>query len=211
MRLTTLKGSSNQSNQELGVELYQNLLLQYLIIIPISITAVIGSARFFVPIFLSEYMDSLDILIPLLLTLYFLPSATVYRNLWIIDRYFKGLAFTNLLGAFIMIVGLGILSGKDAITLKSVAFVFFLSFFGYYFSVLMTLGRTLWKPKQLWGLLGSLALSIGSVLLSIQIATLTGRSATDPVTIALMIGAVLPVCGLGAWQIRNFRRFLRAG
>jgi len=147
MRMTTLMGKGNQ-RERLGNEMLHNLSIINLIVLPLIISTISLISYWGVTMYLPAYAASLPMVPILLMSLYFQPRVTVIRNFWIVEKKFKWLTISNLLGIAAMSGGFILLIQMNQISLMSVAIVFTTSFALYYFFVIARLGVELWGVKK---------------------------------------------------------------
>lgn len=84
-RLYTLSGARVDRGR-LGEELARYLCALHLVVLPFLLTTAYLAANIVIRAFLPEYSGALPVAALLLLGTYFLPSTTLVRNFWIIDR-----------------------------------------------------------------------------------------------------------------------------
>lgn len=216
-RITTLIGAQ-RSREELGKEMFRNLLVHYLIIIPTTICFMIVAARFIFPRFIPEYVDSIGLLATLLFSLYFVPNVTVIRNFWIIDKRFAALGVSNLVGLAAMGMGFWIGTSLWEMDLLIVARIFLISFIIYFCWLLFTLGNELWGLRKSIVLILYIIGSVSITLFALQMAGALGRevavmsfgNAVYQIFICLVI--ILPIVAFGIWRVGLFdylrKRFL---
>lgn len=211
VKLNTHFGRNEQSRKELKKEALLHLSIQYLIIVPLLICLVVIMTCFVVVNFLPKYLESLSFLPVLLLTLYFLPRVTVFRNFWLVEKRFKSIGISNLIGLGVMILGLGLLEVYNRLTLLHVAYVYLLSYAFYFLYMILTLGRELWDIKQICLLMWHLCLSIGFVLIVFKIGGFFSNEWMYLSFIALVVLAckiilvIIPLIAYGLWYAGAFK------
>ncbi len=213
IRLNMLAGSGKKSRKELGQEALSMLLIQYLIILPVFIVLVMIVSQFVVVRFLPKYVQVIDFLPILLMALYFLPRVTNIRNFWMIDKKFKFLGISNLIGLLMMMLGFFGIWFEHGITLHNVALVFLASYAVYFLYVALMLGKELWSLKQLVELFVYLLLSMLLVLFALNVGKWTFLKHPFLPWRDLMVGGfwgallILPLVCYGFWKTGLMNHF----
>jgi len=172
MRINTNMGESNNSKLWLSEEIYQNLKFQFLCLIPALIGSGVTFASLAIHFFLKDYRETIPTLEVLAASLFFMPSVTVFRNFWVLERKFFHILTSNLIGCISMISIVFWFSRQNSLDQTHLAGAFVGAMGIYFISKIFSLGRELWHGAQILKILLFVTLSVGVVCAAGQVKNL---------------------------------------
>lgn len=148
-RLLHLSGAS-RPRRELASEMSDFLIIQYLLVYPLLIIALLLGFSVLTIYFNPAYTDSIPILKVLAIAVYLVPQTSLVRNFWIMDRRLVKLGVSNIVGLLGMSGSLFFVQCTGDFTILSIAWATIAGYSVYYLYIMLTVGR------EAWGLGGSL-------------------------------------------------------
>jgi O-antigen/teichoic acid export membrane protein len=163
-RIYTLSGS-NTNRSQLASELRRYLFIQHTLFMPFLLATLWWAAQFMLPAFLPKYTSALSVAQVLLVGIYFLPSITLIRNFWIIDKRLGALFISNLGGLAAGIAALLITTRAGHLELGWIACAMVCSYAVHFAILLGSIGRSIWGSKAAmivgaWALGGSVYVAL---------------------------------------------------
>jgi len=206
-RIYVLSGGSTHRSQ-LADELRRYFFIQHTLFMPLVLTTLWWAAQFILPAFLPKYASALGIAQVLLVGLYFVPSNTLIRNFWIIDKRLGALLISNLGGLAAGMMALLIVSGAGHLELGWIACAMVCSYAVHFAILLGSIGRAIWGWRTAlivgaWALGGSAYVALLFHYLSPEVNNFVGRGALFVMTLlgwAKTQLFLLPLYLVGIWK-----------
>jgi O-antigen/teichoic acid export membrane protein len=206
-RLYTLSGQKGERSQRAS-ELRQYFVIQHALFMPFVITTIWWAAQFIILFFLPTYSHSLDVAQVLLVGVYFVPSSTLIRNFWVIDKRLGAILLSNIGGLMAGLVAMFLACEVGQWQLRWIAFGIVAAYALHYSILLFSVGRGLWGGN------GAMMVGAWALIGSGSVAVLLDRTSAD---VAVGIGAnalffraargwattqffLLPLYGLSVWR-----------
>jgi O-antigen/teichoic acid export membrane protein len=158
-RIYTLSGG-NINRSHLAGELRRYFFIQHTLFMPFLLATLWWAVQFILPAFLPKYTSALGVAQILLVGIYFMPSNTLIRNFWIIDKRLGALFFSNLGGLAAGLVALLIATRAGHWQLSWIACAMVCSYAMHFVILLCSIGRAIWGSRTAvivgaWALGGS--------------------------------------------------------
>jgi O-antigen/teichoic acid export membrane protein len=158
-RVYTLSGG-NIHRSQLASELRRYFFIQHTLFMPFLLVTLWWAVQFILPAFLPQYTSALGVAQVLLVGIYFMPSNTLIRNFWIIDKRLVALLISNLGGLAAGIVALFIATKAGHWQLSWIACAMVCSYAVHFVILLCSIGRSIWGSRTAmivgaWALGGS--------------------------------------------------------
>jgi O-antigen/teichoic acid export membrane protein len=147
MRAFRLTGA-NVSRSDLARDAREFLLLEYLVVLPLVICAAVQVFGLLTVTVLPAYTRSTAVLSILIFAVYFVPQTTIIRNFWMIDRRFRRIAVSNIVGLLAHGIGLAVAIWIDGLSLTAIAAGTLAGWAGYYAWIIATVGRELFGARS---------------------------------------------------------------
>lgn len=167
-RLNELGGTVS-GRQKIGKELHLFLLFNYSFLMPGLICLGYFCSSLMIAQFIPKYADSLPVLRILLAAVYFVPQATIVRNYWILDKRFRSLAISNLIGFTALLTILFVSAHSRPMNLETVAWATLSGYSIYYLYIMLSIGRKIWGIKSALGLSLLAFISAASAIITIRL------------------------------------------
>jgi O-antigen/teichoic acid export membrane protein len=163
-RIYTLSGG-NIDRSQLAGELRRYFFIQHTLFMPFVLTTLWWAVRFIVPAFLPKYASALGVAQVLLVGIYFIPSNTLIRIFWIIDKRLVALFSSNLGGLAAGFVGLLIAAKAGHLQLGWIACGIVCGYAVHFTILLCSIGRAIWGSRTAmivgaWAMGGSIYVAL---------------------------------------------------
>jgi hypothetical protein len=198
---------ANTNRLQVGEELRRYLYVQHTLLMPLLLTTLWWGAQFVFHTFLPKYASALDVAQVLLVGTYFIPSNTLIRNFWIIDKRLISLLASNL-GSLLAGIGVLLLAARAGqFQLNWISGGMVCGYAIHFGILLFSVGRAIWGTRIAM-LVGTTALC-GSIYVACLLRyILPSGGATDvrSLGVFLLLGwaktqlCLAPLYALGMWK-----------